>query len=1120
MRTLYPILILTLTLCFGGPLFAEETTQTETAKGAKGTSQPQVQTVPKPEAKKEAPPAAQPQSSPTPAPAVQPEKPQETGKTQLLGVQDSGAYTPRNAKITRVENKPIPEIKDIPKAIEQNLFPGESCTFAGVTIQWEVNENEIPKSAGEWAPLGHLHVRGPVNRIEDIDTGMQANWERKVIDMRTRPTRYQKDSVPTPPSSPPLAYVDNVSVVVENAGDNLGTNAHLALQIEYRPSHKRYWASTRASNDTIYLSSACPVTLNEWELRLSDKPVRSSDGSEQLQITIRNGKTGEKFELPAIGGAMRRFGRFETKVHTVYPSTRTAIMGVDVSLDKTIRGREAAVTSQFKKYLECGTGIGESLDVISKECGFEVEWSGFDGFGPEAAAYARSQTHHSTWDENPILAKDFVDKIMDEHKGKLEAVWTDDTHLRIRPIGYEEMKKEEEKEARKQASREEAYKGLAAQREEATRKFEAEYALETRIYHLKAISPEAAAQLIRKQLNTYYLLEKPYDMTQSEDGTIQIVNEEGLAQLHFVDKKKEGQEPEKVAPPNVYIRRAPEGKPRQAKQLTSIEESTVADSRTNSLLVTALPKTQEIIGGTIGRMEEAFEQELKSVAEKAVPRRRLEVILLQGTTNDSEETSTSEFRGYFGMGGMIEKILVKPGQTVKKGDLLAQLDMREAEAQYEKAVTFLKREQAVLEEKKNILKTAEQQFAVGTRPESEVAAARLAVKEQDARLVQPEQIVRAREIHLKMCELRAPEDGVVTEVLAQPREEFRPAGANTQPVLKITRKMKTESENSRSLEFGQDGTLRQIMVKEGQAVKKGDLLAQLDKQEIETQYKQTRAELEKGQASLEEGRNKLKAEKEAAASVSVPNTDLEVKRKNLRESVWKRTEELLEQAESQLKQTETQVKRMESQVKACDLCAPEDGVVTEILLQPNEPVTPGQPVVKITLDSKPEPANGESTSSTLTTQEAPSDSVTTAAKKYGINPDDLKFFHFTDLEERGRTILTLGETTGKEGKAAADLGGGPYRCEFEYQAWRTPYLVVNARLQGPSSGEAGSKPKGLIENTLYLQDGVPSVLGITNLREGLILVVRLAAPPAQPASTDQPAPAPSEGAAPPDTEAK
>jgi hypothetical protein len=40
--------------------------------------------------------------------------------------------------------------------------------------------------------------------------------------------------------------------------------------------------------------------------------------------------------------------------------------------------------------------------------------------------------------------------------------------------------------------------------------------------------------------------------------------------------------------------------------------------------------------------------------------------------------------------------------------------------------------------------------------------------------------------------------------------------------------------------------------------------------------------------------------------------------------------------------------------------------------------------------------------------------------------------------------------------------------------------------------------KGLIENTLYLQDRVPSVLGITNLREGLILVVRLADSPGAP----------------------
>jgi hypothetical protein len=498
-----------------------------------------------------------------PQPTTQPAGQQETGKTQLLWVQDSGVYTPRDAKITRVENKPIPEVKEIPNPVKQNLFPGESCTFAGVTIQWEVNENEIPKSAGEWAPLGRLHVRGPVNRIEDIDTGMQVNWEREVMDMLRAP-RGSRKALPRVPYI--LAYVDNVSVRIENAGDKLGIDAYLSIQIEYAPSQRKYAASTFDKNEAVYLSSACPVTLNEWELRLSDKPVRSSDGSEQLQISIKSDKTGEKFELPAIGGAMRRFGRFESKVYTVDSATRTVMIGTQVSLDETVLGREAVVPPQFLKYKDSEKGIGESLDVVSKECGFEVEWSGFDGFGPEAAAYAKSLAHRSGYDSTPISAEDFVNAIVNAHKGKLEAVWTDDTHLRIRPVGYEEVKKEEARKARTEATKEEAIKGLAAQREEATKQFETEYALETRIYHLKAISPDAAAQLIRKQLNTYYLLEKPYDMTKSEDGTIQIVNEEGLAQLHFVDKKKEGQEPEKVDPPNVYIPRDPKEKRRQAKQ--------------------------------------------------------------------------------------------------------------------------------------------------------------------------------------------------------------------------------------------------------------------------------------------------------------------------------------------------------------------------------------------------------------------------------------------------------------------------------------------------------------------------------------------------------------------------
>ncbi len=75
MRTLYLILMFTLTLSFGGALFGEETTQTETAKTA-----------------------SRPTPASTPQPTAQPAGQQETGKTQLISVQDSGVYTPATPK--------------------------------------------------------------------------------------------------------------------------------------------------------------------------------------------------------------------------------------------------------------------------------------------------------------------------------------------------------------------------------------------------------------------------------------------------------------------------------------------------------------------------------------------------------------------------------------------------------------------------------------------------------------------------------------------------------------------------------------------------------------------------------------------------------------------------------------------------------------------------------------------------------------------------------------------------------------------------------------------------------------------------------------------------------------
>jgi hypothetical protein len=155
-------------------------------------------------------------------------------------------------------------------------------------------------------------------------------------------------------------------------------------------------------------------------------------------------------------------------------------------------------------------------------------------------------------------------------------------------------------------------------------------------------------------------------------------------------------------------------------------------------------------------------------------------------------------------------------------------------------------------------------------------------------------------------------------------------------------------------------------------------------------------------------------------------------------------------------------------------------------------------------------------------------------KDYGLAEGDLQLFGFDAATELGRGVVALAGRRGTEGQALVSLTDS-YAAEFEFQDVRPPYLIVKGRLVekqavsqaakaaapspgagadqqmlmmgmmrdggAPPGGSAPSGPaktrtddsagKALMENTLYLEKDKPSVLGLTNLRQALILVVRL-----------------------------
>jgi hypothetical protein len=104
--------------------------------------------------------------------------------------------------------------------------------------------------------------------------------------------------------------------------------------------------------------------------------------------------------------------------------------------------------------------------------------------------------------------------------------------------------------------------------------------------------------------------------------------------------------------------------------------------------------------------------------------------------------------------------------------------------------------------------------------------------------------------------------------------------------------------------------------------------------------------------------------------------------------------------------------------------------------------------------------------------------------KYGITPEDLKTFGFDGAAELGRGVVTVLGEPNDMGKSRTRLTES-YSADLSFRDFREPYVILQAKLFSvPLDG-------GLIENTVYLEPGKPTVLGVTNLKQALILVMKL-----------------------------
>lgn len=311
-----------------------------------------------------------------------------------------------------------------------------------------------------------------------------------------------------------------------------------------------------------------------------------------------------------------------------------------------------------------------------------------------------------------------------------------------------------------------------------------------------------------------------------------------------------------------------------------------------------------------------------------------------------------------------------------------------------------------------------------------------------------------------------------------------------------------------------EAAVAEIMAAPGTKVKKGDPILRVDSMELDVALKQFEAGLKAAERKLEYLQKTHEITNRLAEEGRVAQSD-----------VLKIEAEIAE-AEAQLTGQSAQVEMFQSLREHTTLKAPWDGTITRLNVSINERIRPGVSVGEIRLDEAKAsdselPADSDSQADAslepIDTQQLNraerirrqeehlrrrvQESRPGAASRglsdrgmssLGLTDKDLRLFNLAAVEELGRAIVQLNGVKGTEGKATVRIRDG-YNCELSYIDVREPYVIVQARLiETGNANQNQNQQKILLENTFYLEQGKPSVVGLTNLREALILVVRLA----------------------------
>lgn len=145
-----------------------------------------------------------------------------------------------------------------------------------------------------------------------------------------------------------------------------------------------------------------------------------------------------------------------------------------------------------------------------------------------------------------------------------------------------------------------------------------------------------------------------------------------------------------------------------------------------------------------------------------------------------------------------------------------------------------------------------------------------------------------------------------------------------------------------SLSFKVPGTVRNVLVKVGDTVRKGQLIAEIAPRDYELQVQEAEAALEQALAQVRNTKAQYERVQELYANRTVSKKDLDAARATY------------ESADAAVRSVEKRLELAQLQVKYTRLMAPVKGSIAEVSVDVNENVAAGQAIVKLTSGAYPE----------------------------------------------------------------------------------------------------------------------------------------------------------------------